>query len=185
MEHIGTLASSPEIQNSSWKATYREYLLSSDNTELTDGHSVFWLAYIDNDDIPELIIDTQVTAGGCYILTCHNGKVDCEIIGSNGISWYIERNNRLLNSAGQQGNYYDDVYSIKNGKWNRIYHAENYEYPSANYDIDHKLIWTYYIEDQKVSKSKYVNTLNSYFDKSDAIEFTNGISTRYLLNELE
>lgn len=185
MEHIGTLASSPEIQNSSWKATYREYLLSSDNTELTDGHSVFWLAYIDNDDIPELIIDTQVTAGGCYILTCHNGKVDCEIIGSNGISWYIERNNRLLDSAGQQGNYYDDVYSIKNGKWNRIYHAENYEYPSANYDIDHKLIWTYYIEDQKVSKSKYVNTLNSYFDKSDAIEFTNGISTRYLLNELE
>ena len=93
---------SPASQSDSfWKAAYRNHLSESGLLLNTEDTSVFWLAYVDNDDIPELIIDTQITAGGCHILTYHHGKVDSEIIGCNGYSWYIERENRLLNSAGQ------------------------------------------------------------------------------------
>lgn len=172
-------------QNPPWKAAYREFLVESDNCELIDGNAEFWFAYIDDDDIPELIIDTHVTAGGCFILTYHNDKVDFDIIGSNGISWYIERKNLLRNSAGQQGYYYDNIYSIADGKWNCIYHAENDEYPSANYDVDQELIRTYYIGSQKVSQSTYDSVLNSYFDMDTAIIFSNGTNAQYLLNVLE
>ena len=172
-------------QNSSWKAAYRKFIIDRDNYELTNDSAEFWLAYINSDDIPELVIDTHVTAGGCYILTYHDGKVNYEIIGSNGISWYIAKHNLLLNSAGQQGNYYDDVYSISHGEWNRVYHAENYELPSKNYDVDQELIQSYYINNQRVTKEEYNLTLNSYFDKSNAIMLVNGINAQHLFDALQ
>lgn len=185
MEFIGTHYPSYPEQPSAWKTAYRKYLIESDNFELTDQNAEFWLAYVDDDNIPELIIDTHVTAGGCYILTYHDGRIDYEIIGSNGITWYIARKNLLLNSAGQQGNYYDDIYSINHGIWDRIYHAENYEYPSQNYPIDQKLIQTYYIGNQQVTENEYNRTLRSYFDMTNAIMLTNGISAQHLLDTLQ
>lgn len=172
-------------QSTPWKAAYRKFVVESDDFEIIKENAVFWLAYINDDDIPELIIDTQFTAGGCYILTYFNGEVDYEIIGSNGISWYIDRNNRLLNSAGQQDNYYDDVYAIIDGKWNCIYHAENYAYPSPNYDNDQRFFKTYYIGDRVVSQKEYEDTLDFYFDMDHAIRFVNGTSAMYLLNVIQ
>ena len=171
--------------SSSWKEAYYHYLTLNSILHYLDDYAEFWLAYIDNDSIPELIINTTIVAGGCHVLTYHNGKVDAILIGSTGTPSYIERGNLLLDSAGHQGCYYDTVYTIINGKWKQIYHAENYELPSSNFEIDTRIIHTYYIDDQEVTKSKYNSVLYSHFDRSKATKLVSGKSIKYLFNELQ
>lgn len=172
-------------QNNSWKIAYRQYLSENSILHNLDNYAVFWLAYIDNDSIPELIIDTTIVAGGCHVLTYHNGIVDSLLIGSTGIPSYIEKKNLLLDSAGHQGNYYDTVYTIANGKWKQVYHAENYEYPSFNYDVDQRLIHTYHINKHEVSKEEYHSVLNKHFDTKQSIRLINGTSIKELMKTLE
>ena len=170
---------------SSWAAAYRNYLSDNDIFSELGEYAAFWLIHVNADPIPELIIDTQIIAGGCYILTYDGKRVDAEIIGSTGIPAYIEKENLLLDSAGHQGNYYDTVYTIANGKWKEIYHADNYEYPSPTYDIDGKIIHTFYIGNQEVTQDEYDSRLRQYFDSSKAIQLTDGISTRFLKQALQ
>ena len=174
----------PTISNTSWKAAYLNFLSDNDICLNVEDSAVFWLAYIDDDMIPELIIDTRIVAGGCHVLTYQQGKVDTILIGSTGIPSYIENNNLLLDSAGHQGCYYDAVYTIENGRWKQIYYSTNYELPSANYDLDNTFVHTYYIGDQKVTRREYHNTLNAYFDQSKSTKLIYGKSIQYLYDEL-
>lgn len=167
-----------------WKKAYRDYISENNLIKNLKDCAVYWFAYIDNDDIPELIIDSGITAGGCHIITYHNKQVHSVTIGSNGFTWYIERENLVLNSAGQQGSYYDAVYMIDNGKWKQIYHSENYEFPSPNDETQQQLIQTYYIDGIEVNKTEYVQSLSCHFPKNNAIKLTDGISVAYLDNEL-
>lgn len=183
MQYIASNSVQVNSEDCSWKSAYRNYLLSNPIGDLING-GVFWLVYVDEDSTPELIIDTQVTAGGCHILTCHNGKVDSEIVGSNGCSYYIEKGNRLLNSAGQMGSYYDQVYAIENGKWQSVYYAENDELPSATYETDHSFVRSYYIGNRKVSRSEYRKTLETHFDSSKRTELTHGTDVSELMGVL-
>lgn len=170
---------------SSWKKAYQEYLSLNEILHNIEDSAVFWLAYINDDSVPELIIDTRIVAGGCHVLTYHNGKVGSVLIGSTGIPAYIEKENLLLDSAGHQGNYYDTVYTIHDGRWQQVYHAENYEYPSLNYDVDQQFIRTYHINDHEVSKHEYDSTLNKHFDTTQSIRLINGTSVKELMKTLK
>jgi len=171
--------------DSSWKSAYRRYLTENELLQNLDDFAVFWLIHVNADTIPELIIDTQIVAGGCHILTYNGKQVNSEIIGSTGIPAYIEKGNLLLDSAGHQGNYYDTVYTIANGKWKEIYHANNYEYPSLTYDMDGEIMHTFHIGNQEVTQDEYNIRLNQYFDLNKAVWLTDGTSVRYLEQALK
>ena len=74
-----SLGGSKDDITEDWKKDYKEFLEKNP----VEGEEVsFALIYVDEDDIPELVIDTGIEASGCQILTWHDGVMasDCEII---------------------------------------------------------------------------------------------------------
>jgi len=167
------------LSETDWKKAYRKYIAENLFADSCCDY-VFWFVYIDNDHIPELIIDTQSVAGGCHVLTYQDGQISHIIIGSTGTPSYIEKGNLLLDSAGHQGCYYDTVYQIVDGNWIKLYHAENFETDKN----DFQPIYTYFINDSEVTKEAYYANLNHYFDHKKAISLIDGTNIAYLENAL-
>lgn len=95
-----------------WKQAYLNYL-EEDNYADTCTYS---LIYVDDDDIPEMVVDTGGEAGGCQFLTFHDHALDVWQSARLNVN-YIERGNLICNSDGNMGYYYDNVYAIQDGKW--------------------------------------------------------------------
>lgn len=87
-----------------WEQAYLEYL-----DTLQYGEScTFSLIYVDEDEIPELVINAGYEAGGCRILTWHEEILD--MLQTNRLNFtYVEKENLLCNSDGNMGYYYDLV----------------------------------------------------------------------------
>ena len=95
-----------------WKQAYLNYLKK-------DNYADAWtysLIYVDDDNIPEMVIDTGFEAGGCRFLTFHDHVLDVWQSDRLNVT-YIERENLICNSDGHMGYYYDNVYTIQGGKW--------------------------------------------------------------------
>lgn len=95
-----------------WKQAYLNYLEENYYTDTC----TYSLIYVDDDDIPEMVVDTGFEAGGCQFLTFHDHVLDVWQSARLNVT-YIERGNLICNSDGNMGRYYDNVYTIQDGKW--------------------------------------------------------------------
>ena len=100
----------------SWRSAYAG-ILSEMGAEKENYN--FALIYVDEDDIPELVCDSGVEAGGCQIYTWHDGVTDQLQTHRLGYT-YIEKKNLFRNSDGVQGVFFDIVYEIQDGKWTEV-----------------------------------------------------------------
>lgn len=152
-----TLKEPPELEE--WRSIYLQYL---DNQE-QGGPCTYALIYVDEDDIPELVIDTGVEASGCRILTYHDGVVD-ELQTMRLNFTYIEKANLLCNADGNMGRYYDSVYSIRDGKWVYIDGGVYGDGPDGiQYDDDGELICVYNWNGSDVSEEEYHRQLETVY----------------------
>ena len=127
-----------------------------------DGRGAMSLIYIDNDDLPELVINWGFSARGCQVCTVSDGKLVCTTVGDDGVS-YIERQNIFLNSGVRRYHYSDTVYAIQNGEF-AILH--NGEYVEKNIDdVEYYCRW----DGKEVTESEYEEKLRSAFDRSKSI----------------
>ena len=144
-----------------WQAAYAEYIEGLEWKENYD----YSLIYVNDDDIPELVVDTGMEANGCYILTYHNGEVDAlRILRLN--FYYIEKKNLVNNSDGHMGYYYDYIYSIENGKW--VYVAGG-EWTETYIVEDDDLVYQYEWEGKEVGEDVYEQRVNAVFNMDQAI----------------
>lgn len=161
-----TLAPDPDT----WQGAYVEFM---EGPELDDlfGHYylTYSLIYVDGDDIPELVIDSGGEAGGCLLLTWHNGKLDW--MQTDRLEFtYLERQNLLCNASGNMGHYYDLVYTIQDGCWvlmadGRVWEAH---YDEITGDLDFAFSWN----GVEVSEEEYYRQLTSIFDGKQSVEPT-------------
>lgn len=174
----------------SWADAYYDYLmkfekdLSSDDYDSIDSRNFAYI-YVNDDDIPELVIQGQDEATGNIILTFNNGELD-ELQTSRLYFNYIEHQNLLCNSDGNMGAYYDSIYSIVDGKWENIAHGEYYvEDNSAQWDDD-DLIYEW--NGKKMSESEYSTAFRKVYNSSTAKDFeaffTYSDIKEYLLDEI-
>ncbi len=153
--------------NDGWQDAYLDYL---DNRKEEAGtEEVYTLIYVDDDDVPELVIDTGFEFSGCLILTYHGGLLD--VLQTARLHFtYIEKENLLNNSEGHMGYYYDYVYTIHNGRWVNIFSGEYSEFdpdsPEDDYDEELGRYNTlyYYIDGRETDKETYIGELNKIFD---------------------
>lgn len=143
-----------------WQVAYAEYIEGLEWKENYD----YSLIYVDDDDIPELVIDTGIEANGCYILTFYNGDVDVFRTARLNF-YYIEKQNLINNSDGHMGYYYDSVYSIENGKW--VYAAGGV-WTETYVMEDDDLVYQYEWEGEPVEEEVYADELNIIFDMEQA-----------------
>ena len=95
-----------------WKSAYLKYIAGIDGAR----DAQYALICVNDDDIPELWIDTGSIAAGNHFVTYLNGSVD-DADNSVGMIRYIKNGNKLYSATGHGGQYSDEIYTIKNGVW--------------------------------------------------------------------
>ena len=163
----------------SWRDAYRTYV-----TENAEYGETYALIYVDDDSIPELMIDSGFEADGCRILTYAQGQVNVLATRRRGFT-YIERGNRLCNSDGLMDQYYDDVYEIRNGRWVCIARGEYFGYLSGWNEILGRYVCQNYVwNGQKTDIGQYTINLHSIYDAQRAIGVEDGYSLSGILMQL-
>lgn len=162
-----------------WRAAYRDYVADYGET-----NEFYALIYVNDDDIPELVIDSGVEAKGCRILTYDGGSVNVLTTRRLGFT-YIERGNRLCNSDGSMDQYFDDVYEIRNGRWVCIARGEYFGYLSGWNDILGRYVCRNYVwNGQKTDIAQYTISLSNVYDGQRASGVEAGYSLVGIVNEL-
>lgn len=172
------------VKMQDWQMAYLEYMedyienypWQGDIYDLTK----YSFIYVDDDDIPELVIYPGVSIG-CDILTFHDGEIDVLSTDQTTIC-YIKKKNLLDNYSGTMGFYHDYIYSIKNGKWVYVTGGEY----SDKYNDEHAAFdFTYRWEGEEVAEEAYMTKLNAVFDTEHAIEPENFVSLEEMLSHLQ
>lgn len=140
-----------------WQAAYAEYI---EGVEYGP-YNQYALIYVDEDDIPELVICTGTVATACTVLTFHDGEVDALQTWSLQCN-YIEKKNLYWDAYGRMGEFYDQVYTIENGKWVHVLGGEYI----AKLDEDGLITdeYDYAWEGEAVPEDTYYENLHAVYD---------------------
>lgn len=155
-----------DAKASGWKAAYLAYLeeLGEDKEAFT-----YSLIYVDEDEVPELVIDSGFEAGGCRILTYQ--KEELAVLKTQRLGFtYLEKENLLCNSDGNMGVYYDYVSSISDGSWIRLATGEYGDgEEGVQVDENNDFIYEYSWEGEEVTEQEYRERLAAVFDAERAV----------------
>lgn len=154
---------------------YQEYM---DDLEDVSGLKGIILAYLDQDNVPELILIGAYEAAGQMIVTYHDGELTENYISRLGGLRYVEKQNFYHNSNGHMGFYFDEFYMLADGEQTVIASGEW----GDKYDEKGNIIWNedgdypeqeYSWDGVSCSEEQYYKAMND-FVKAEAgdVEFT-------------
>ena len=179
-----SLAARSETTAATAKKLYIDYINENPGSE--PDISRYSLVYINDDDVPELLIDFGFSFEGNHLCTVADG--DLEVVSfSQGGLLYFERKNLFVLSGGRMDNFYDNVYRIQNGRFVRLHNGEYGAEDNANVQLDAEgdPIYRYYWDGKEVSKRDYERLLNSVFDVANATDpYVNGYSAREIISKI-
>lgn len=104
-----------EMSKEPYMVPYVKYLMTKYNQWEYDEIWRYTLAYIDDDDIPEMFFCGSSNADGFLVLSQNNGIVS-SIDGLKEVN-YFERTGLLRVSGCYMGNCFFEVFQLKNGKF--------------------------------------------------------------------
>ena len=153
-------------KDTAWKNLYLDYLDSIDTSQF----SGFQLIYIDNDDIPELIVQSSTHLIQSVLCWVNNGKMCQDNISFSGFA-YLERQNKYLCEEGYTGKGYDYIRRISGSEAEEIMRGElctvqgneYYRWDGVDYSSQNEYN-TAKVNDFDKSAAKTVDNLKSYTD---------------------
>ena len=164
----------PEADPNTWQGAYVTFMEGSEISDILfgeykrgDERLTYSLIYVDEDDIPEVVIDSGGEAFGCLLLTWHEGKLDW--LNTDRLEFtYLEKQNILCNGSGNSGSYYDRVYAIQDGSWTQIADGEFWEtyYDEETANAYYAFSWN----GEEVSEKEYLEQLNTLFHGQPGME---------------
>lgn len=156
--------------NNDWATLYLDEIFSEEEpTDRTTGRFL----YIDDNVEPELWLDYYYGSDGAEIFTTGNGNID-KIFIDHGVANWIEHNNVLLVSEDSYfgiGMHFDTIYKIENGKFDTLVEGNCVPNEVNNSEYD------YYWNEVKITENEYKQSLNEFFDKSNAVDINQNIYT--------
>jgi len=176
-------------ENEGYKEAYAEFLeeklFSVENPDdISNERCGFELAYIDEDDIPELVYSYgDYHAAGADIFFYKDGKVstakingevyDKGTFGSYGIFSYVEKGNMIMTEYSGMGISTEGIYELKNSDTEliRFFYVDWNDEKNKVYEIDDKI----------VSESEFYEEIEQY--KKMNWKATRGDDGFYLLNQ--
>lgn len=146
-----------------WKKAYVDFLKEkyAENNQIR-----FILAYIDNDDIPELILESgfqHYATGGAYVY--NNGSVvESGVNSSDGQFFYCEKSNIIYTTSYTNGNGGTSkrLLRITNGEFEQI--VSFYSYYDSNKSQN-----VYKVNDEEVTKEQYDAKIKEYQIEDDSV----------------
>ena len=155
-----------DLRLEEWKQAYLSYIRSEGKYM---EYCTFSLIYVDEDDIPELMIDTGSGAGGCYALTFHGHDLD--VWRSDGLNvTYIEKGGLVCDSGGRMGHYYDNVYAIRDGRWGFVDGGTWGDGPDGvQLDENGNILEFFYWDDEELTREAYETRLSAIYPAGQGI----------------
>ncbi len=170
-----------------WKRIYLDFIknelaaitYSSSIDELEGWTGGFF--FINDDEIPEMIISSGYEAAGNVITTVINGKA-CYMQTSRLGLKYIPRGNVIDNADGHMGYNFDHIYTIGEkgfdiagiGEYNEIINDEGY---TGGFE--------YFWEGTEVTEEEYNRKVNGFIPYNDAFYFCTGTPLEYVISYLD
>ena len=164
-------AKSGKDSQKDWGQKYIDYILNHQFDKYCKNEEpylyenmTYELIYIDDDDIPEILysgVDEATGMGVIYINS--DGEVAHQYIYRHGFN-YIEHEGLVINSTGNTGYYFTDIYSLKNGHFDKIGSGEYTEH----FDEDGRFSggFDYKWEGNIVPEEEYWKRVNGLFNES-------------------
>ena len=138
-----------------YKSIYRKYVRDS-LLGYIDEYSKWGYVYIDDDNIPELLISTPYPPIGSYLLSIVDGKV---VEGHESLYvYYIPRKNRILSHRGLHNN----ELRMYIGTFNELLVTIIEDYNDGD-NMREEPLW--YVDDKKVSEKRAKEVLDYYFER--------------------
>ena len=147
-----------------WKTAYLDFL----ETE-KDWHRSYALAYIDDDDIPELYLSGDCEATGDSVCSYKNGAVIKQSMNRIGNVRYIERSGNIINQNGNMGYVLTHVYKLDENGFTLMFEATSVEHVELLENGEYALRYEYSIGNNHASKSEYDAAVNGAFDFDNSI----------------
>ncbi len=147
-----------------WKEAYLQYLTSKGGDRY-NAAAEYALLYINEDEIPELLIEYGTTAGGGEICTWNEstGTVVSQSLWTYGLG-YLEKGNLLCDSGGHMDHYYDTVYQIQDGQFVKVAEGK-----TDGTITDGTISYTYTWNGETVDEAAYKSSLDGVIDLDQLI----------------
>ncbi|WP_024865661.1 C-type lectin domain-containing protein [Butyrivibrio sp. FCS014] len=153
-----------------WSKAYAEYLRTgAEYISFADGGSElsYTLIYLDDDDIPELFIDTGVEASGQMVVTYYDGKVVDQYLSRIG-SQYIEKSGLIYTDTGHMDYYPISITKLENGVFSEIASGVKYvseeDYDKMGEDENYPYTLTYEWGEETVTEEEFNAHVAEYYD---------------------
>jgi len=179
-----------------WCQAYIDYIEddTSDFGEINGDYTdtfQYTLIYLDDDDIPELFINTNIEASGEIVCTYHDGEVE-ELWLSRIGTMYIPGSGLLYSNTGHMDWYPVLITSLEDGSFNYVAGGEYYLDSEAmneqaeDPDIEeYEMIYAYEWGGVEVSEEEFYDSINSIFDLEQGIRPTCWFALGEFLDVLE
>lgn len=152
-----------------WRKAYVDYIGEHYSFHESYSDTFFYdtlsysLIYLDDDDIPEIFIDTGVEAGGEYVLAYHDGKVTELCLPRIG-SQYIEKSGLIYTDTGHMGEYPVTITKLDKGTFTEIGSGVYRENIFAIGDDEYKVEYEYEWEGKSVSEKAFKTNISKLYN---------------------
>lgn len=165
-----------------WRQAYLEFLNSDDpiiQSCYSDPDITFSLIYLDDDNVPELFIDTGFEAGGQFVVTYYNGTINSLHLSRRG-SQYIEKNGLIYTNTGHMDYYPLSITELKDGVFTVIGSGVSYlseeDRDKMLEDEDYPYTLTYEWEGEIVTETQYNEKIYALYDLKESKYLEGGYS---------
>ncbi|WP_026490297.1 C-type lectin domain-containing protein [Butyrivibrio sp. XBB1001] len=153
-----------------WSKAYAEYLRTgAEYISFADGGSElsYTLIYLDDDDIPELFVDTGIEASGQMVITYYDGKIVEQYLSRIG-SQYIEKSGLIYTDTGHMDYYPISITKLENGVFTEIASGIRYvseeDFKKMGEDENYPYTLTYEWGDETVTEEEFNAHVAEYYD---------------------
>lgn len=143
--------------NEAWRQSYIDYIETDPNIAINPEWCTCGLIYVDNNEIPELIIEYSNEADGTGIVSFKNGETTSYRFSRTGGIRYIEREGLVYNSIGVMGAFVDEIVFLDSEGFHDYGHGHRYGESQDFTNFTH-FVWN----DEEVSEEEYMGNIDKY-----------------------
>ena len=146
-----------------WFTKYEEYVYRN---ELHSENTCYCLFYLDEDEIPELLVDDSGDHRSTKLVTYHAGEILESQLPCRILLLYMEKDNKIKAVHGLYGSFELNIGYIENGKY--IEKVKGYIELLEGTQEEYKYSWN----GEEITQEEYEERENKSFDSSKSKEVT-------------